>query len=79
MWEYSTAGDNRVRDSHRVLDGKQWPINDPEAVKVYPPNSFNCRCVMVVVDPEDIDPFQMQRSVNVDDAITEGFTGSPNR
>lgn len=74
-WEYVTAGDNRVRDSHRALDGKQWAVGDPEGRRVYPPNSFNCRCVMIVT--EDRDEAALQRTADAADAITEGFDGAP--
>lgn len=40
-WEYVTAGDERVRDEHAALHGKQWRIGDPEALSLYPPNGFN--------------------------------------
>lgn len=78
VWEYRTALDNRVRESHQALDGKQWEIGDPNGQAVYPPNGFQCRCVMVVVDSEDRDQTQLQRQVNIDEAITDGFRGAPN-
>ena len=40
-WQYVTAGDERVRDSHRALDGK---IFKTENAQYYPPVGFNCRC-----------------------------------
>lgn len=40
-WQYVTAGDERVRDSHRALDGKIFKAGDPQ---YYPPVGFNCRC-----------------------------------
>ena len=75
VWQYVTAGDNRVRSSHRALDGKQWAVGDPEGRRVYPPNSFNCRCVMIVT--EDRDEAAMQRAADAAEALTEGFDGAP--
>ena len=40
-WQYVTAGDERVRDSHRALDGKIFKTADAQ---YYPPVGFNCRC-----------------------------------
>ena len=40
-WQYVTAGDERVRDSHRALDGKIFKSSDAQ---YYPPVGFNCRC-----------------------------------
>lgn len=42
--KYFTARDERVRDSHRLLDGtvKKW--DDPFWNTYMPPNGFNCRC-----------------------------------
>lgn len=40
-WQYVTAGDERVRDSHADLDGKIFKAGDPQ---YYPPVGFNCRC-----------------------------------
>ena len=45
-WEYSTAKDERVRDSHRALEGKIFKVNDSQ---YYPPLGFNCRCVTIPI------------------------------
>lgn len=42
--KYVTAGDERVRESHRLLDGIVKPINDPFWLRNYPPNGYRCRC-----------------------------------
>lgn len=49
MLRYVTAGDERVRESHRVLDGLQRPMNDPIWNDIYPPNGWRCRCTVTVV------------------------------
>jgi SPP1 gp7 family putative phage head morphogenesis protein len=76
LWEYVTAGDNRVRESHAALAGKQWEIGDPQGKAVYPPNGFNDRCVMVVRDRDDASS-ALQEQVDVDAAIDDGFRGTP--
>ncbi len=77
VWEYVTAQDSRVRASHRALHGKQWRIGDPDGARAYPPNSFNCRCVMVVRDAEDADDSALRRIVDVEGAVTDGFRAPP--
>lgn len=43
-YEYVTAGDERVRESHAALDGIRYP-RDHEFWRQYaPPNGWNCRC-----------------------------------
>ncbi len=45
--QYQTAGDNKVRNAHQVLDGKVFDLNDPEAMDLLPPNGYGCRCEFV--------------------------------
>lgn len=44
MLRYSTVGDARVRDGHKLLNGITRPVNDSFWNINYPPNGFNCRC-----------------------------------
>jgi SPP1 gp7 family putative phage head morphogenesis protein len=55
--EYRTAGDERVRASHKALDKKVFHIDDKILDRIYPPNDWNCRCTMVqVADPAQVTP-----------------------
>lgn len=47
--QYRTANDDRVRDSHKALDGITLPANDPFWSSYYPPNGWRCRCTTVEV------------------------------
>ena len=47
---YETMEDERVRSSHRVLNGIVRPIHDPFWNTYYPPNGYNCRCTTVQTD-----------------------------
>jgi SPP1 gp7 family putative phage head morphogenesis protein len=47
--QYRTAGDERVRSSHRVLEGTTLPLDDPFWGSYFPPNGWNCRCTTVQV------------------------------
>lgn len=45
--QYQTAGDSKVRNEHAKLDGKIFNLSDGEAMKLFPPNGYGCRCEMV--------------------------------
>lgn len=45
MLKYVTAGDDRVRDEHAVLDGIIKKADDSFWDNYMPPNGFNCRCI----------------------------------
>lgn len=47
--EYQTIGDANVRNEHAKLDGKVFSLSDPEAMQLWPPNGYNCRCEMLQV------------------------------
>lgn len=48
-WQYLTVGDDRVRPEHAVLDYFIARADDPVWNKIYPPNGFNCRCIVVAL------------------------------
>lgn len=45
--QYITAGDQRVRDTHQLLNNRIFRINDEEARRLWPPNGYGCRCEMI--------------------------------
>ncbi len=45
--QYQTVGDDKVRPQHQVLDGKIFSLNDKEAMQLWPPNGYGCRCEFV--------------------------------
>lgn len=45
--QYQTAGDSKVRNEHAKLDGRIFNLSDGEAMKLFPPNGYGCRCEMV--------------------------------
>jgi len=47
-FKWSTSHDERVRKSHRALDGKVFPYSDPPAEGL-PGTPFRCRCVAIPV------------------------------
>lgn len=52
FWQYFTVGDDRVRPEHAVLDGFVARADDPVWNKIYPPNGFNCRCIVIALTRE---------------------------
>lgn len=51
---WSTSEDERVRDSHQLLDGRTFPWDSPpspDGEPVHPGEAINCRCVPVPVIP----------------------------
>lgn len=46
-YKYITVGDDRVRDSHEILEGTTLPKDDPFWQRFYPPNGWNCRCAVI--------------------------------
>jgi SPP1 gp7 family putative phage head morphogenesis protein len=47
---YVTAGDEKVRPEHRILDGVTRPKDDPFWDTHVPPLGFNCRCTVKAAD-----------------------------
>ena len=53
-WQYQTAGDGHVRESHAAMDGRVFPANSPVWDIWYPPNGFGCRCMVVSRTEEQV-------------------------
>lgn len=76
--EYRTVGDgDRVRESHRALDRKQWPITNKAWHRYAPPNGFNCRCSMVTLDSDEVDERQLNRALDPIAQPDAGFDTAP--
>ena len=54
-YEWSTSGDQRVRQRHRELDGKRFRWDDPPIVdektgrRAHPGQDYRCRCVAIPI------------------------------
>lgn len=59
-WEYKTVGDDRVRDSHRLLDGIILRFDHPAWQKIFPPNGWGCRCWIIGRTKEEVTKEQLQ-------------------
>ena len=45
--KYQTIGDSSVREAHAKLDGRYFNLSDKEAMQLWPPNGYGCRCRML--------------------------------
>lgn len=48
-YQWSTSGDERVRDTHAANEGLEFSWDDPPAETGHPGNDINCRCVAIPV------------------------------
>lgn len=53
--EYKTREDGKVRNSHRLLDGLVYRVDDPDLKRIMPPQDFRCRCRLVQITQGDLD------------------------
>ena len=56
LLEYVTVGDERTRDSHKILDGVVEPVDNAFWNSYYPPWEWNCRCTTKSYSSEDYTP-----------------------
>ena len=72
LLQYRTAGDSKVRKSHRELEGITLPSSDPFWDKYYPPNGFRCRCVVAKVRAAKYPATDSEEAMKAGDKATEG-------
>lgn len=72
-FQYSAILDERTRETHRRMDGKIYPIDDPIWKEWTPPNGFNCRCMLVPITRGETFRVSKRENIHPD----EGFEFSP--
>lgn len=72
LLQYRTAGDSKVRESHRKLEGITLPASDPFWDKYYPPNGFNCRCTVAKVRAAKYPATDSKKAMKAGDDATAG-------
>lgn len=65
-WKYVAVMDERTRHSHAALNNKVFRYNDPIWDTLYPPNGWNCRCVVVALSATDLKEQKLQVSDSAD-------------
>lgn len=88
-WQYQTAGDGHVRETHAVMDGRVFRCDDPIWEVWYPPNGFRCRCNVVSLTEAQVRERNLQVETIMPNEIDretgeavfywpdKGFTGNP--
>ena len=76
-WEYSTVGDDRVRDSHAAQDGTRRRKDDSYWDEWMPPNGWNCRCMVIEVYADEVEPTERIQPANATDSPDPGFDFDP--
>jgi len=71
-WQYKTAGDGHVRESHAAMQDRVYAADDPIWDIWYPPNGFRCRCTVVSLSKEQVE----ERGLTVSDSPPTSLTGS---
>ena len=54
-WQYIGVMDERIRPSHAAMNGLIFLYDDPFWDHCYPPNGFNCRCIVRALSPSDVE------------------------
>ena len=69
--QYRTANDDKVRDSHQVLDKTTLPMSDKFWDQYYPPLGWNCRCDVVQVRKTKFEISDSDAAVKLGEMATE--------
>lgn len=69
--QYRTSGDEKVRESHRLLDGITLAFDDPFWDRYMPPNGWNCRCTVVQVKKGKYRRDDSKKVMELGDAMTD--------
>jgi SPP1 gp7 family putative phage head morphogenesis protein len=66
LLQYSTVGDSRVRDEHAAIDNVIRPVDDDFWDQWFPPNGYNCRCIVKQIRSGEITPVKKEFDINDD-------------
>ena len=74
---YSGIIDGNQQEHTDELNGKVFRLDDPMVDEIYPPNGYNCRCVMVQFDQEELSEYGISYDENEDISYTgNDFNGT---
>lgn len=68
-WQYQTAGDSHVRETHMAMDGRVFPADSKVWNTWYPPNGFGCRCTVVSRTEEQVKRMGLQVEKDMPKAV----------
>jgi len=72
-YTYQTVGDDRVRETHAMIEGVTLPKTSKFWEDNYPPNGYNCRCQAIAL----FEPHDIQRPPSDYPGPDEGFAFNP--
>ena len=70
--QYRTAGDERVRESHKLINRVTLPVTSKFWDKYFPPNGWGCRCTIVQVLKSQYPETNEPEAMNDASQATEG-------
>ncbi len=73
LWMYDARNDSLTRDSHRELDNRVYRHDDPVWSSIYPPNGFNCRCVVLALTEKEVADRGLRITNGAESPALEGF------
>ena len=83
IWQYDARNDSLTRDTHRAMDNRIYTADDPIWNSIYPPNGFNCRCIVRALTPEQAEArgFKLTEPapIPLTDFPDEGFNLNPGK
>lgn len=65
-YQYMTRNDNRVRKNHQELHTRIWLAEDKIWLTIYPPNGWNCRCFIIMIDLDELRNVQVENLTSKD-------------
>lgn len=68
---YVTMRDERVRNSHRILDNIVLPVDHPFWLTYFPPNDWGCRCWVQSLSEADLERLKLK--VTPDEDLPKGM------
>ena len=74
-YTYQTVGDDRVRETHAMIQGVTLPKKNKFWDDNYPPNGYNCRCQAIAL----FEPHEIQKPPKDYPGPDEGFAFNPGK
>jgi SPP1 gp7 family putative phage head morphogenesis protein len=76
-WQFVTVGDDRVRPSHAILDGRVFEADHEFWAENYPPNGHKCRCGVRTLSARQVEQegLEVETEMPGDGMYTDPKTG----
>jgi SPP1 gp7 family putative phage head morphogenesis protein len=74
-WKYVAVHDNRTRPAHRAMDGLTFPADHEFWQTHYPPNGYNCRCMVRALSGRQVEAEGLKVLDKIPDWVIDPRTG----